>query len=395
MEHVNCSAVVPMGPLDIQLLNRESNLRGMSSSVNFRMEIYNSMSFDVYVIDRQNIKYRIPRSSSAAKGKLVFLKGYGLSPGARQDIKNVVTTDDISNSKELSFLLEKWAKVTSASATQTLYSLDQMMYTVEEATLRAKKRMYIRELDFAICLDPSNQVHPYSHQGQLLKRHLEVREDVEEASEKARRFFTWNVFIIDNAGKIGARWLNIHGRVYLIRSGKDPNSQDGFYVVRDKHFEDANGTSELISDYHESEAELDFPVYKTYQEAVAQNDSESMVKLRTLSEERRIRELDLETRNARAIADADKLRDDIRIQIRKNEEADKAHEREMRNIRESMAQERARAEHEREKFEREREQFEHEKIVQGQKNSGESIKVIGAVITGVLGLLAIAIKWLK
>lgn len=388
MEHVNCSAVVPVGPLDTQLQNR-------SASVAFRTEIFNSMSFDVYVIDRDNIKYRIPRSSSAAKGKLAFRRGYGLTPGARHDVRNIVTTDDVTNSRVLSYLLEKWAKNPSTSTAQNMHSLDQYEFLVEEDFLRARRVVYLRDVDYVVCIDPGRHNHPYSHQGQLQRRHEEVREGISDAAIVTRRFFTWNVFIIDNAGKIGKRWINMFGHVHLIETCLDPNSQDGFYVVRNKHLTDAVSKPERISDFKETEDELDFPVYKTYQEALAANDSETMVKLRLTIEDRRIRELELETRSSRALADADKLRDDVAQQIRKNEEAERQHDREMRAIRETMAQERARAELDREKFEREREQFGHDTIMQGQKNAGESIKVIGAVITGVLGLLAIAIKWLK
>lgn len=391
MEHVNCCAVVPMGPLDTEMLNRERAVRGMNSGVSFRLEIFNSMSFDVFVIDRHNVKYRIPRSSSAAKGKLAFIKGYGLSPGARLDIKNISTTDDVANSQVLAYLLEKWAKNTSPAAVQTMHSVDQCRFEISEEKLRARKSMYLRDMDFVVCLDPTNQNHPYSHQGQLLRRTEELNHETGNVS----RFFTWSVLLIDNAGVIGPRWINLFGQVHRIRSGKDPNSRDGFYVVKDKHHLDGVSRSERISDFIESEEELDFPVYKTYQEALAANDSESMIKLRTVIEERKIRELDLETRHSRAVADADKLRDDIAQQLRKNEEAERAHEREMQAIRETVLQERAKAEHERNKFERDRAQFEHDKITQGQKNAGETLKVIGAVMTGVIGLLAIAIKWLK
>lgn len=395
MEHLNCSAVVPMGPTEVGLLNQERNVRGMSSSVNFRMDVYNSMSFDVYVVNRQNMKFKIVRTSAALKGKLAFVKSLGISSMARQDLKNIATTDDISNSKELSFLLEKWSKIQSTSGATHMPSLDQFMYTIDEATLRAKKCFYVRELDVVVCLPDHIDSHPYSHQAQLKNRHTQVRGDLVDVAGGARRFFTWSVFIIDNAGKIGSRWVNIHGSVYQIKSSVDPSSTDGFYVVRNKPVNDAYEHSVPISDFKPTEEELDFPIYKSYQEALAANNSEVLVKLQTVIEERRIKELDLENRLAKAKHDTDKLQDDIQQQIRKNEEAERNHEREMESVREKMRQEKAQSELERERFENEKIKFEHEKVTQGQKNANETIKVIGALLTGIVGLLAIASKWLK
>jgi len=384
-----------MGPSETYLLTQERNVRGMSSGINFRMDMYNSMSFDVYVVNRQNMKFKIPRTALAAKGKLVFLKGYGLSAQARHDLKHIATTDDISNSKELSHLLEKWSKIQTPSATTHMSSLEQFMYAIDEETLRARKCFYVRDLDMVVCLEGYIDSHPYSHQAQLKNRHNAVKGDLVDVAGGARRFFTWSVFIIDNAGKIGQRWINIHGSVYQIKSSLDPNSTDGFYVVRNKPVTDAHEHSVPISDFKQTEEELDFPIYKTYQEALAANNSETLVKLQTVIEERRIKEIDLENRLTKAKHDTDKLQDDVQQQIRKNEEAERNHEREMESIRETMRQEQAQSELERERFENEKIKFEHEKITQGQKNANETIKVVGALLTGIIGLLVIASKWLK
>lgn len=366
----------------------------MSANVHFKMDIYNSMSFTVYVVNRQNMKFKITRSTSAAKGKLIFLKGIGLSPQARYDLQHITTTDDVSNSKELSHLLDKWSKLQNSSA-NTITSLDQFMYTVDEEVLRAKKSIYLRDLDLTVCLEGHVESHPYSHQAQLKNRYTEVRADLRSQTRSGRRFFTWNVFIIDNAGKIGDRWINVHGLVYRVHSVSDPDSKDGFYVVRDKPVSDGTDQSTPTSDFKETEAELDFPIYRSYQEAISANQTESTVRLQLLNSEREIKEIELQTRLAKAEADADKLKDDIQQQARKNAEAERAHEREMEAIRESMKQERLKAQHEREKFEQDKAKFEHDKHTQEQKNAGESIKAIAGLLTGILGLLAIASKWLK
>ena len=395
MEHLNCSAVVPMGPAETNLLTQERNVRGMSASVHFKMDIYNSMKFDVYVINRQNMKFKIGRTASAAKGKLVFLKGFGLTSQARLDLKLNATSDDISNSKELSHLLEKWAKVPNNSPISPISTLDQFLYTVEEDALMRKKCFYLRDLDLVVCIDGHIQNHPYSHQAQLQNRYTEVKSEIRKEIGPGRRFFTWNLFIIDNARRIGPRWVNIHGHVFIVKAHLDPDSKDGFYVVRDKPVTDGHDQPVPTSDFKESEEELDFPIYKSYQEAYAANDTETMVKLRTLTQEREIKQIDLETRLARSKADSERLEDEIAQQVRKNQEAERAHERDMESIRETMRQERQKAEHERAKFENEKIKFEHEKATQQSKNAGETIKVIGAVLTGILGLLAIASKWLK
>ncbi len=403
MEHLNCSAVVPVGPTETNLLTADRNLRIRNSSVGIQLDIFNSMSFDVYVVNRQNMKFKIPRTPTVGRGKLIFVKGFSLSAHARSELLKITTTDDISNSKELSHLIDKWEKVSKASvANGNQRSIDEFLYIVDEATLRSKKCVYIREVDYVVSMDGHIEPHPYSHQGQLSNRHTESQEVLRKNSTLPRRFFTWNVFTIDNAGRIGSRWINFHGCIYRINSVHDPSSKDGFYVVRDKPVSDALDQTVLVSEFHETETDLDFPVYKTYQEALAANDSETMVKLKTTIEERRIRELDLEHKSNRAEADASRLTEEIRLHGLRSEEATQAHERElakhereMQALREQVNQERLKAEQERVKFNNDRERFEHEKITQGQKNSGETIKVIGTVITGVLGLLMLFSKLLK
>lgn len=394
MEHVNCSTVVPMGPAEVDLLNPERSVRSMSTSVHFRTHIYNTTSFDVYVINRQNMKFKIVRSPATIKGKVVFRKGIGLSSQARHDLRSIVTTDDISNSKEIAALVDKWDKANVASAVSHQQSIEEFMYAINEDVLRAKKCIYLRDLDLVVCMSDHIANHPYSHQAQLKNRSDEVIEAIEAESGR-RQFFTWNVFIIDNAGRIGPRWINIHGNVYRVRSCLDPNSTDGFYVVRDKPVNDSREQSVRTSDFKHSEEELDFPIYKTFQEALAANDTETVFKLRTTIEERAIKELTLETNLSRARADAERLVEEMKQQTRKGEEAEIAHQRDMEAIRETMRQERAKAEHERVKFEEDKVRFEHDKQTHAQKNVNETIKVVGAILTGVIGLLIIASKWLK
>jgi hypothetical protein len=79
----------------------------------------------------------------------------------------------------------------------------------------------------------------------------------------------------------------------------------------------------------------------------------------------------------------------------KSEEATILHQREMDSLKHQLEQDQLRMKADRERFQQEKIQFEHDKINQSQKNAGETIKVIGAVVTGGLGLLAIASKWLK
>lgn len=358
------------------------------------MDVYNSMSFDIYLVNRQNMKILVPRTGLIQKGKLGFVTGVQMTTLARSEMVKVTTTDDITNSVEVGKLIDKWSRSNAMDATSLQRSNDEFLYLLDEEVLRKKHSVYIRELDVVVCMKDSLAMHPYSHQAQMLERHKEVRADLVK-SGLGRRFFTWSVFVIDNSGRIGPRWINIHGSVYRVRTVSDKNCKDGFYVVRDKAVSDANEQSVPIADFIEHEEQLDFPIYKSYQEALATNESELFFKLNILKEERKIKELELETKAQRAEADRDRLIDELRLARHKSEEATAAHHREMYNLKQQIEQDRLKMHIDREKFEREKIQFEHDKVTQEQKNAGETVKVIGALVTGVIGLLVIASKWLK
>lgn len=395
MEHVNCSAVVLVGPSETKQLIDGRLTTGNIAQMSFKMDVFNSMSFDVYLVNRQNMRILIPRTRLIQKGKIGFVTGWQMSALVRDEMMKVTTTDDIANSIEVSKIIGKWERE-PRGASSMFRSNDEILYLLDEEVLRQKREVYVRDIDCVICTRDvvTRVLHPYSHQAQMLERHKEVREDLAQESG-VRRFFTWSIFVIDNAGKIGPRWVNLHGSVFRVKCIVDRNSKDGFWIVRDKPVSDGNDMSVPISDYREKEEDLDFPIYKSYQEALAANETEPIVKLRTLTEERRIKEIELEGRAAKAESERLRLDEELKLFKMRSEEADINHKREMDNLKHQIEQDQLKMRADREKFEREKIQFEHDKINQDQRNAGETIKVVGAVITGVIGLLAIVSKVLK
>lgn len=402
MEHVNCTAVVPLGPQDTKALALAKNYRGATSVVNLRMDVYNSMSFDVFIVNRQNMKMLIPRTPIVEKGKLVFVYSWTITSITRVDMKKVSTTDDMSNSVEVKALMDRWMTAEfNGIAQSSLRSNDEFFYVVDEKMLRNKKCIYLRDIDWVVALKSHLKDHPYSNSGQLHGVMEKVDQEVVAVGGSSRNF-TLSLIINDNAGKIGPRWIQFHGAVFKIPTEKDPERKDGFYIISDKAVNDATDHPVRYADFKESEADLDFPVYKSFHEAELAGDTEAMFKLRNTLIERENREIELKIKSDRNEQDLARLREEARLFEMRSEQATLNHQREMRNLQDSMEQEMAKAanerekfRHDRERFEQDRTQFEHEKVIQGQKNASDTFKTIGGLITSIVGIILLFSKILK
>ena len=400
MEYVNSSRMVPLsmlGPSDSNSFKFDNFVYNNDAGINFKLEFYNSTSFELAIIDRRNVKLVLPQTGGAVRGQVTVKATWNISATVRNNTLKRITSSDIENSMELNKMTERWKRDLQTRTINVHHRVfDEFLYFIDEDVLRRKKYICIRELDIVVCLaeEMDKTEHPHSRGGRLKDRVEDVRGIWSEIPVRSRRFFTLNIFIVDNADKIGTRWLNFHGSVRRIDTTKDPTSEDGFYVFEDREVTDGSDQSTRVSDFFKTEEELKFPLYKNYQAAAQASESESMYKLRILIEENRIKELELGTRAARAESDIQKLQEEARLFNIKREEAEKAHERQLMGLERELELEKNKFEAEREKFEQAKAQAEHDKATQTQKNFGDTVKTFGSIVTSVLALIVIFAKLL-
>jgi hypothetical protein len=246
--------------------------------------------------------------------------------------------------------------------------------------------VYYGELDIVASLDPPETVipHPYSERGR--------RENIAAASvaDDKGESFGYSVFIIDNEGKYGPRYLNIGGSVYKVTPTRDFTKRDGIYVASTRPVEgDMLVTGVEVTRHAFEGAEDSVGLYRTYDEALnlgdlttARKNSLAQLEHDNLTLQREI--ANMKSAQSQEAAENDRVMRDLTSQ----------HEREKLALEEKRLKSESEAKEREAVLERQRQEMKdyYEQRSLNRKDNSEVVKVLPAIIVGIGAAIAVLMK---
>lgn len=249
--------------------------------------------------------------------------------------------------------------------------------------------VYYGELDLVASIDPPETVipHPHSEKGRKAK----IAASVVGATKSEA--FGYSIYIVDNFGKYGPRYVNIGSKVYRVNSIRDNAQKDGIYVVAPQPVEgDIDSVGEDIVRYDFEGAEDSVGLYRTYDEAASLGDL-STARKRSLAE--------LEQSNLVLTRDLANMKNQQAIDSVKRDqelaEVTERHNREKLALEERIRKDEVHAKEREAELERKRQELKdyYEERSLARKDSSETMKVLPAIIVGVGAVAAVLLKLFK
>ena len=249
--------------------------------------------------------------------------------------------------------------------------------------------VYYGELDLVVSLDPPTTVipHPYSERGRRANIATAVM------PEGSTDMFGYSVFVVDNHGQYGPRYLNIGGKVYRVSPVRDPIQNDGIYITSSRPVDgDLFEPGVEVLHYSFEGAEESVGLYKTFDEALNLGDLNTARKetLAKMEQDNLVLQRDLNlTKSKHAAEQAE--------QDRRMKDMVAFHEREKFEMTQKQAEIEAAAK-KRELLEEQRRaemKDYYEKRSLERKDSSEVVKVLPAIIVGIGAAVAVLLKIFK
>ncbi len=211
--------------------------------------------------------------------------------------------------------------------------------------------LYVKELDYAFTFDLQDETfcHPYSVEAGL-------RNIAEIYTDNPDDQYVLSITIVDNAEKIGPRWIKDAFGVSRIEPVKSDKS-DGFYIVRTSSATTGLQKGTITTEYHESETTLvGMRLYTSWAQAFNSDSAnqaeiaanELRAKLQQSQNMLERTQLDHET----TVAAAQQQRDKLQYEKERLQHDKEVLIQEAKNAKEKFKRERAKLESDKEKAER-------------------------------------------
>lgn len=249
--------------------------------------------------------------------------------------------------------------------------------------------VYYGELDLVVSLDPPDTVipHPHSERGRRANIATEIM-----TSNNAESF-GYSVFVVDNHGQYGPRYLNIGGKVYRVGPVRDFSQKDGVYVTSSRPADgDLFMPGVEVLHYSFEGAEETVGLYKTFDEAMNLGDLNTARKeaLVNMEQANLVLQKDLTLVKSKQAADQAE-------QDRQMRELVTAHEREKFEMVQKQAEVEASAKKREIEAEQKRAEMKdhYEKRSLDRKDNSEVVKVLPAIIVGIGAAVAVFMKFFK
>jgi hypothetical protein len=347
------------------------------------MKIFNEIPYAIGIASRDGLKYDLPPSTNLVQNSLIVQIQYELSRGSRDTLEKLLCSSSVDNSIELQLIKQALSQDGFPSrGRQTRFDIE---YIITESDLKQHGGVvYISDLDLVISTKGCDAIkyHPYGKEASL---YAFAEESFNEVDNITGQNFIYSIKLIDNFGNIGKRWLRIGDDVVLIKPVKDQTRTDGIYVATKKPSVNNLGEAvNLTERYDIDQVPPYFKLYKQFHDARHTAEDEMTMKLSEFEMKRKKMETDLavsENALLRVTQEADNLR--MTAESMQTKHANEMHSMRMqleREVQERITMQR---------------KDQYEAVSVDRKNTAELVKVVPAIVLGLIGIIAAVQKVLK
>lgn len=191
-----------------------------------RVAYYNHTGQSVTIVDRRGVACRLETSSSRRvelnRSLYVAITYDDIDSGTNV----ILDRPDISDSdpNRVAFADAFHSRSSSLMTYRANTRTTTVIYEIPADTIRQNQVVYYRNLDIVVTFLTETVHHPYERAG-ALHNELVLTPELSQADE-----FVFSLRIVDNNGRIGPRYVNINGRVYLVPASRRSDLPDGVYV---------------------------------------------------------------------------------------------------------------------------------------------------------------------
>lgn len=279
-------------------------MRGARCPFSYRVGYVNKLPRDVCVVLRSGIAMEIPRETEFhPQFEFIVTVDIELSHTLRPKFEEFLSKVGEHSSNELKFIREEYIRCRKYSAHGFITM--KLEYPLSLDALKAHGgSVYLYEVDTVVSLgtQATAALHPFSDQG------LHARMALESGLLGDDKKFAIQFEIVDNAGLIGDRFINVLGHVYRIQPKKDPTRKDGVFQVGNNPALTGSTQSEILSIYSPiEEADERFKLYRSFEAARDLGDEGTRQKREAAEIERGLLELKAEIARERSKLDLDSI----------------------------------------------------------------------------------------
>lgn len=185
----------------------------------------NGLRYPVTVCERNGVKYTIPPLSYMIRKRFTIKETYVIPLSIMKDLeKQYTSVNHDMLSKDMKIIMEEYYRIRDVMCFTT-FKVD--IYTdIKEDKLNDYRNVYVKDKDVFISSEniDSAENHPFSDRELHGERYLSMI----QGNENALQFI---IEIIDNNDNIGNRYINFAKEIHRIRPTKDPNREDGVYLL--------------------------------------------------------------------------------------------------------------------------------------------------------------------
>ncbi len=230
------------------------------------LSFFNGLPSPVSIVTRTGVRYYIRPNKTQRTSTLVIRYGVVSSASVIVDAHGLLNDEGKSTSKEAQALD---AMLMRPDVGPGRYGLDRGTIDYHVKLLELQQyggSVYLPNLDLVVSVEDPDHVppHPFAMGAQL-----QGLGDVDPIT-RASNGLTFQIKIVDNNGRYGARYINISGEVYQVPTEPDSNYREGVYLM--SSFPVAGQRSALpgarVQYYSFEEAEQALRLYRTYADAL-------------------------------------------------------------------------------------------------------------------------------
>lgn len=356
---------------------------GSIGSVTRTMRIINEIPYPIGIASREGLKYDLPSSNNLSLNSLIVQVRYDLSKTSRDTLETLLCSSSVENSPELQLVKQAFAQdKLPPPFSRTKFDIEYVI--TEKELLDHGGLIYIRDLDLVISSRGCTAIkyHPYSREASL---YAFSKESFNDDNSAYGNNFIYTTKLIDNFGQIGKRWLRIGSDVVELTPIKDEALSDGIYVAtRKPSINNLGNSTNLIERYDVDQETPYFKIYRHFHEARHTVDDEMKMKIAEFENKRIKMETDLtisQNRLDSVTQEAELLRN--KIAIDEKEFAQKIY---ILDTQLKLAIKERDNMYVKDKY---------ESISADRKNTIELVKVVPAIVLGLIGVIAAAQKVMK
>jgi hypothetical protein len=257
--------------------------------------------------------------------------------------------------------------------------------------------VYLRDLDLVVGYEKYREeaLHPYTNAGVLGM--------LSDTVDMAQAGFSQRYIFVDNNQSLNSRWINTGFEVFELKAIRDPQLENGVYVlVKDQSHSEART---IHYDLETAEKELGLYINRVQAETFGRPDKRFEVELKEREQdlarekvEFSERKATLDRQKADIVADRERLDQEIKDEDHRRKLEQQRWDEQVRRAQDRADREREawKAEQDTFTFERkrrsEREQFEYEDRSRDRKDQSEYFKASMDVAKAVLGILSVGLS---